>query len=1789
MLRTVAVKSHVLMPALYPNLQRLRTISRSDIGEFFASTWTAIYQVTFVTGLQTVLRLQGRTGFGGPSRTNRATQTDPDKVRSAAASCLLVGDVEDDRRAVCGIARDAMQVSLADQPYIAFLSAYPHPAFILSLASQTHPSFTPTFANAALRRVLLGPDARTSELGSSFQAALTSVEQARRLTNWAFPSDAGLEQIASTITLEFIPQWMPNPEPVVLEFSQTRVGDALICTSTPRSALPPSGTQTPMPFPESPAFGNYGTASNANTPPPFPQRYSSDQSVVVRDYAKSPTGQQWFETESFGRRAESCVELLEGYPWEKTPLGPRKEWSDALIASVTYALSCPFPTCVLWGTDLTLIYNEAYAETVGNQHPDIFGKTGAVAWAEIWSDIGPLSESVMKGKTVHRLDDLLFVNSLTETNLPQEQYQSWTYVPVRDRDGNAVGLIKQTVERTQKVIADRRMELIRELSTTAAAARTYNEFSASILEVLKAYPLDAPFAAMYQATVVEAPDARSREKNLQDQDPQQVHITPDTPYKIRLTLSGTVGVPVGHASVPVAQSLYLNTKTLASTAPGEGQSQLSMSQSELDDVESTTDGFPAVAPSTYRDKSNSSVGSSIDSFRMRALDAAVAAAPASTAGTGTGSGTSQSIRESFWPFADVFAANAAVHVPHIPAYVVQGFDARGWNEQAREAVLIPLTDSTVANGTVPSCVIILGLNSRRSYDAHYRSWMDLVRMSLNSLLEAVKGREADIARATQLAQLDEAKTAFFSNASHEFRTPLTLIQGPLEDAIPYVRDTATRENLEMALRNTARLKRLVDSLLDFSKLAAKKLTGRFRPVALGPYTADLASLFNSVIQKAHVKYTVACRHDDGTVAYIDPEFWEKIVVNLIGNAFKYTLEGEISVKLDVKDGYIHLTVQDTGVGIPAADIDKVFDRFHRANSVGRSYEGTGIGLALTKELVILHGGRISLKSLTAEDSPDNHGSRFTVSIPLGHDHLPQAHIDPDPLVLFDHGLYSKGIIDEAVHWTQPRGIDGDPHSAMDNRSVSSGSATSGTSTTASTKLEASTLFFSRADVILLVDDSTDLRRYVRGLLQPYCTIVESENGEDALRIMSAVRPNLIITDVMMPGLDGYGLIAKLRERPDTRLLPIILLTAKETAESRVEGLLSGADDYLAKPFNAKELIARAHLQMQLGKRRAQLETLFQARTREIKVLSDLSPVGLFRVNANGTFVYANQRWVDITGVHAADEASFESMLKTVHDDDVARVEQEWRKILETRQSASFEHAFKNGTYVQQQWEPLSNEDGDSDGFICTITDITAQRKLEQARIAHAEERERFAQERAELAEMRRKEADERRRGQELLIDVTSHELRQPVSAILNCASVLRANLGALHEELQDSQLYGKPYMPTEKLLQSMVEDLEAIDAMYQCGLAQERIANDVLSLSRIQLGALSIHPVEFQPVEETRGLISVFNKETSMKRISILLNVGESFKQLGVKYVRADKARFRQILTNLMSNGIKFTDMSSTARDIIVTVNISRREPVDGADFEPPERPEAPLTERDYDEPVPLYVHCSVKDSGPGIHPDDLVQLFKRFQQGTNSEKTFGGSGLGLFVSRKLCDLMDGKISVTSVFGHGATFQFYIRVEAVSPKVEPPRVAPSPSLASTIKSRGLNVLLVEDNLINQTILNRQLKTLGCTTVLADHGLQAIDRLRDRAAAGQHFDVILMDCEMPVMDGLTATREIRKLEATGKLPRRSLIFALTGNAREGQIQLALDSGMDSVMIKPYRIDELMSKVLEATADRDAASL
>lgn len=384
-------------------------------------------------------------------------------------------------------------------------------------------------------------------------------------------------------------------------------------------------------------------------------------------------------------------------------------------------------------------------------------------------------------------------------------------------------------------------------------------------------------------------------------------------------------------------------------------------------------------------------------------------------------------------------------------------------------------------------------------------------------------------------------------------------------------------------------------------------------------------------------------------------------------------------------------------------------------------------------------------------------------------------------------------------------------------------------------------------------------------------------------------------------------------------------------------------------------------------------------------------------------------------------------------------------------------------------------------------------------MAHAEERAVTARKQAEEAERARIEADERRRGQELLIDVTSHELRQPVSAILNCSSLVRSNLGGLYAELTR----GVPYTPSESMLKLVRDDLDALDAIYQCGLAQERIANDVLSLSRIQLEVLSISPVDFDLVAEMRRIVAIFSNEVKMKGITLEARLDASVQFLGVQNVRSDRARFGQIVTNLLSNAIKFTDTSVGKRDITATLFASRHAPPNGEPCVPPTEPEIPFSPTEL--PADIYLYCAVRDSGPGLRPDDLALLFRRFQQGSNSHNVFGGSGLGLFVSRKLCELMDGNIDVNSVYGEGATFRFYVKAQAlpgepISP-TSTPSASASPSTSPSVGIVDVHVLIAEDNLINQTVLKCVYLSLFLCIILmsAAHPQSTAHR------AGLHYD------------------------------------------------------------------------------------
>jgi signal transduction histidine kinase/CheY-like chemotaxis protein len=453
--------------------------------------------------------------------------------------------------------------------------------------------------------------------------------------------------------------------------------------------------------------------------------------------------------------------------------------------------------------------------------------------------------------------------------------------------------------------------------------------------------------------------------------------------------------------------------------------------------------------------------------------------------------------------------------------------------------------------------LVVGLNPRLKPDDHYHDFLQLIKAQVTSAIANARSYDEERKRSEALAEIDRAKTVFFSNVSHEFRTPLTLMLGHIEDmlAASAIRPD-DRDRLVIAHRNSLRLLKLVNTLLEFSRIEAGRVEALFQPTDLATATAELASVFRSATEKAGLRLVV----DTPPLpefAHIDRQMWEKVVLNLLSNAFKFTLEGEIEVKLGMDQGNFVLTVRDTGIGIPPEEVPRLFERFHRVEgAAGRTQEGSGIGLALVQELVKLHGGSVSAESALGR------GTTLRVSIPRGSDHLPSRRIGhAEGRASTANGF--APFIEEALGWL-PDGSDKDarfPEIELD-ASVAHPDSTG------------------RA-FLVVVDDNADLRDYLRRLLAPHYELAVVGDGEAALAVIARRKPDLVLTDIITPGIDGLELLARLRADPKTDTTPIILLSAQAGEESRVEGMRAGADDYLIKPFSARELLARieAHVKM----------------------------------------------------------------------------------------------------------------------------------------------------------------------------------------------------------------------------------------------------------------------------------------------------------------------------------------------------------------------------------------------------------------------------------------------------------------------------------------------------------------------------------------------------------------------------------------------------------------------------------
>lgn len=670
-----------------------------------------------------------------------------------------------------------------------------------------------------------------------------------------------------------------------------------------------------------------------------------------------------------------------------------------------------------------------------------------------------------------------------------------------------------------------------------------------------------------------------------------------------------------------------------------------------------------------------------------------------------------------------------------------------WQVGAESGIVLPLT---IPGQPLPAGFLVAGINPRKRLDAGYRTFFELAAGQIAGAVAAARAFEEERKRAEALAQLDRVKTAFFSNVSHEFRTPLTLMLGPVNDVLErsHVSIEECREDLALAQRNGLRLLKLVNTLLDFSRIEAGRMTASYEPVDLAALTSDLASVFRSAIEKARLRLTLHCPPLPEPV-FVDRQMWEKIVFNLLSNAFKFTFQGEIAVSLAPVGNAVELSIADTGIGIDPSELNRVFDRFHQIKGArGRSQEGSGIGLALVQELAKLHGGGVRVESVLDK------GTVFTVSIPMGSGHLPPDRIAPQSAPT-SSALAAQPYINEALRWL--------PDSAT---------AVGSLDITAPLR-EASP---ARAR-ILLADDNSDMRGYLRRLLSDEYDVEAVPDGESALATLETRPPDLILADVMMPGMDGFRLLQAIRSHPATLTLPVILLSARAGEESRVEGLRAGADDYLVKPFSARELLVRISSRLEIARlRRAaaeaerRLRNEAEAERRRLRELIDQAPAMIavtrgpdhaFRL-ANHEYCKAVGRPVESLAGKPLREALPEIASQTYLDlldrvyrtgepfvgkEMLARLDRGGRGILEDRYF----------NFICQPWKAAA---GEIEGIIIHAVDVTepvcARRQIEESerRLRKLVEEEQNARATAELLN---------RVGPALLSQLDGHALAQSVT------------------------------------------------------------------------------------------------------------------------------------------------------------------------------------------------------------------------------------------------------------------------------------------------------------------------------------------------------------------------------------------------------------------------------------------
>jgi signal transduction histidine kinase/DNA-binding response OmpR family regulator len=1137
------------------------------------------------------------------------------------------------------------------------------------------------------------------------------------------------------------------------------------------------------------------------------------------------------------------------------------------------------------------------------------------------------------------------------------------------------------------------------------------------------------------------------------------------------------------------------------------------------------------------------------------------------------------LSDALWPIATVLGteAESICAPPHI-------FPAGIWSTPSHKAAVLPLLPSGSGGR---AGVLIVGLNPFRLINQDYRGFLRLAAGQISAAIAHADAYAEARRRAASLAELDRAKTVFFSNISHEFRTPLTLMLGPAEEALADA-ECLPPEEVERARtihRNCLRLLKLVNELLDFSRIEAGQAKTRPVPTDLATFTALLASNFRSLMEKAGLTLEVDCPPLSRLVP-VDRDMWEKIVLNLLSNAFKFTFEGRVQIRLIEREGAARLIVQDSGIGIAAQELPRLFERFHRIEGArGRSIEGSGIGLTLVQELVHLHGGTVTVAS------EEGRGSCFTVEIPLA----PTASFSE--IITADQRLeatpHLRAFMEEAMRWL--------PVSPGESMAIEPDFA----------MLTGEGRPTADEGCIIVADDNADMRSYLRRLLGARYRCKTAADGAAALALIRAERPDLVLADVMMPGLDGFGLLQAIRDDTSLRDLPVIMLSARAGEEASVEGLTAGADGYLVKPFSARELMARVDGALALARIRREMGEALREEARSLEILNEIGAELAAELDLDRAVQRVTDAATALTG--AAYGAFF---FNTVNEAGEAYVlftlsgapRSAFAHFPLPRNTALFAPTFAGTAIIRSDdilqdprhgqnppyfgmpkghlpvrsylAVPVTSRSGEVLGGLlfghpepCMFTE------RDERLLAGIAGQAAIAIDNARLYRAAQNEISRRR--------TTEAALRESQKDLLELNQTLEARVSQRTAELATAYEKLRAEAEERAHIEQVLRQSQKMEAV---GKLTGGVAHDFNNLLQVIGGNLQLlaKDVAGNDRAEQRLQNALSGVLRGSKLASQLLAFGRR-QPLAPKVVNLGRfiRGLDDLLCRALGDGIETETVIAgglwntlvdpiQVESALLNLAINARDAMAGHGRLTIEAGNAMLDDayaaRHGDVEAGQYIMLAVTDTGCGMTPEVMEQVFEPF---FTTKPEGQGTGLGLSMVYGFVKQSHGHIKIYSEPGHGTTIRIYL------PRVHAPEDTAVEVTAGPIEGGSETVLVVEDDEdVRQTVVEL-LTDLGYRVLKAPDAQSALAII----AGGVSIDLLFTDVVMP---GALRSPDLAR-RAQERLPGLAVLFTsgYTDNAivHGGR----LDAGIE-LLSKPYTREALARKVrhvLHNQSQRNAA--